>query len=302
MARSRRSEAKDPPPALGFPTALATMDRALRLGCWARTHSGGPRWPVGRPVDRQLLVLPVPRLTVILDGSARYGLSVGGERVVVEGGPGTVFHFARHAWNAAFWATPVRFIGIVFHRDYLRVLWCDHPGGANRSTSRVAHHTREPVGAACRAVLDALDAIADAPTADLQPTVGGLARAAWQLARCHLAADLDSPAVTGARRTWQDCVAWLTEHLDQPIGRDDVARVLKVHPNYLSTLCSAHGGHGFQRTLEDLRLDRAKDLLRREPDLGLDAIARRCGFADGDYLGRVFRQRLGITPRRWARS
>jgi AraC-like DNA-binding protein len=43
------------------------------------------------------------------------------------------------------------------------------------------------------------------------------------------------------------------------------------------------------------RLRRAQDELRASND-GLDAIARRCGFAGANYFCRVFRKRFGITP------
>jgi AraC-like DNA-binding protein len=300
-----RSHAQPPPVPQGFPDALATMDRALREGHWPQTALGGPRWPSRKQMDRQLLILPVPRMTVILEGGVRYGISVAGERRLIDGQAGQVLHFASHAWNANFWNTPVRFVGIVIHHDYLRVLWCDHAGGRQMGMSRIAHHTREPLGAAGRAIFSALDALADSddgkPTEAQAQTRGDLTRAAWQLARDHLAADLSGPPITGARRTWQDCLAWLTEHLDQAIGRDDAAHALGIHPNYLSSLCSSQGGRSFQRSLEHLRLERAKALLRSEPGLALDAVAQRCGFASGDYLGRVFRLRVGATPARWAR-
>lgn len=40
------------------------------------------------------------------------------------------------------------------------------------------------------------------------------------------------------------------------------------------------------------------DLLRRT-DLPLTDISIRCGFCDGNYLCRLFRRRMGITPRQF---
>lgn len=48
------------------------------------------------------------------------------------------------------------------------------------------------------------------------------------------------------------------------------------------------------------RLQLARELLVHAP-MPLAELARRCGFADAGYLCRVFRQRLGISPRTYAR-
>ncbi len=45
------------------------------------------------------------------------------------------------------------------------------------------------------------------------------------------------------------------------------------------------------------RLQRAADLLRHEPELGVAEVAARCGFADPNYFSRQFRARMGCAPR-----
>ena len=50
--------------------------------------------------------------------------------------------------------------------------------------------------------------------------------------------------------------------------------------------------------LKELRFSHAMDLLRRT-DLPLTDISIRCGFCDGNYLCRLFRRRMGITPRQF---
>jgi transcriptional regulator GlxA family with amidase domain len=50
-----------------------------------------------------------------------------------------------------------------------------------------------------------------------------------------------------------------------------------------------------------VRVREAQRLLA-ESDLTILAIARQCGFEYQEHLGRVFRQRLGISPARYRRT
>lgn len=289
------------PQAEGFPDVLAVFDRIAAQADWDGARLGGTRWPKSDPRDRQILCLGIPRLTIVDTGHAGYAITVGGQRRDLRLGPGGVLHFASHAWNAISWRDPVRFLGLVFHRDFLRVLCCDHPGGSGPRGSRQSHHTSEPIGRDLAGLLEALDDLA-AKGHGGDADVGACLRLVVARSRAHLAADLAGAPMSASQRTWQEVLNWLQDHCTEAVGRDDAARALGLHPNYLSSVCTRHGGRSFQRSLEALRLDRAKALLRQDADLPLAEIARRCGFADADRFGRVFRARIGVTPRRWARG
>jgi LacI family transcriptional regulator len=61
-------------------------------------------------------------------------------------------------------------------------------------------------------------------------------------------------------------------------------------------------GHTVHDEIVRVRLKRARELLA-ETDMTIGTIAVRCGFGCQEYLGAVFRSRLGQTPasfRRWA--
>lgn len=288
--------------AIGFPKALAEVESALSEAHWDSLSLGGAH---AAPVLRQepyVRIFPYPRMTIVRRGKIRHVLSQRGERAEVMAKTGSVIHFATHAWDVQDWSGSVAFLGLVFRREYLRVLWCDHVGGGHPSAhARIAYHTQAPLSGAAVSTLAALDALADArPTASTQATAGDLGRALLRLARDHLAHDLaGAVAGSGSLRSWQDAREYLEEHLSEEISRDRVAGVLGIHPNYLSQLFSCHGGHSFQRTLEGLRLERARGILTREPDVPVNEIAVRCGFGSANYFTRVFHRRLGVTPARW---
>jgi len=240
---------------------------------------------------------------VILRGRMRYASSRCGERSVVDGGPGAVFFWATNAWNLESWDAPTEFLGCVYRPDFVRVLRFAHGGGRTPAgPARTAHHTRAPLGPAGRQLLATLDALADdGPEAPLLATAGDLLRGLVAMTRVHVAADLAGGAQEGALRTWQEAMQFIAEHLTEELSRESVAAALGLHPNYLSSLFTRHGGASFHATVEGLRMDRAKAALRDEPGLPIAAVARRCGYADAGHFGRVFKRRTGRTPGRFAR-
>lgn len=47
------------------------------------------------------------------------------------------------------------------------------------------------------------------------------------------------------------------------------------------------------------RLEAARRLMRRAPDLPLDVIARRAGFPSRSHFSRSFKQEYGVSPAAW---
>jgi LacI family transcriptional regulator len=59
-------------------------------------------------------------------------------------------------------------------------------------------------------------------------------------------------------------------------------------------------GHSVHDEIVRVRLNRAQELLA-ETDLPLSLVAQRSGFNHQEYLGAVFRARLGRTPASYRR-
>jgi len=83
-------------------------------------------------------------------------------------------------------------------------------------------------------------------------------------------------------------------------GIDEVAGQLGVSPRTLRRQLGSEGLK-YQGILDDIRHQRARELLRRT-SLGIDEIADRLGYSDPSNFGRAFRKWEGVSPSAWRAS
>lgn len=94
---------------------------------------------------------------------------------------------------------------------------------------------------------------------------------------------------------------YLADHFADPITRDQVAQMAGLSPPYFSRLIRRRVGRSFRDLLNQLRTDRAAELLRNT-DKTLLQIALDVGFNDQSYFTKVFRRYYRMTPRQYRRS
>ena len=121
----------------------------------------------------------------------------------------------------------------------------------------------------------------------------GLIVEGWQAAgsvpRPH---SLESP-----EDQWTRLVHFMTQHLGEKLGRDELAAQVHLHPGAFSRSFRAACGQTPMRMLRDLRLAEARRMLETTNET-LETIAVRCGFEEAAYFSRVFHQRYGLPPGR----
>jgi len=83
-----------------------------------------------------------------------------------------------------------------------------------------------------------------------------------------------------------------------PCSVADIARAAHLSPNHFSALFRKHMGHSFSTFVAWTRIERAQELLR-DLSLSIREVAARAGFDNANYFARRFRQKTGISPRRW---
>jgi YesN/AraC family two-component response regulator len=93
----------------------------------------------------------------------------------------------------------------------------------------------------------------------------------------------------------RSCIQYINQNYSEHLTLDQVAGVAALSPTYLSGLFKAEVGQNFTEYVVQLRLERAKQLLR-QTDLPLADIAQMVGFDTQQYFNRVFKQKTGQTP------
>lgn len=96
-------------------------------------------------------------------------------------------------------------------------------------------------------------------------------------------------------------LAWLVEHLDQPISVDELSARAHMAPRTFARKFKAETGETPHHWVTAQRVLLARHLLE-ESDLSVDLVADRSGFGDAANLRHHFTQRVGATPQAYRRT
>jgi AraC-like DNA-binding protein len=93
---------------------------------------------------------------------------------------------------------------------------------------------------------------------------------------------------------------WAQEHLDRPLRVGDLADRAGLSDFQFDQRLRAMFGHSAGQYLTRLRMDRAREKLRRSP-ASISEVALDCGYADQTAFTRQFRKLVGLTPHQYRR-
>jgi len=93
---------------------------------------------------------------------------------------------------------------------------------------------------------------------------------------------------------------WAQEHLDRPLRIGDLADRAGLSDFQFDQRLRAMFGHSAGQYLTRLRIDRAREKLRRS-SAPISEIALDCGYADQTAFARQFRKVVGLTPLQYRR-
>ena len=229
-----------------------------------------------------------PRLLTIRSGRRKILLPEG-ERLME---PGVVLLLPPEGWYLPRWQNRCELLSLVFAPGYIRLLRKRISGRPDSRPPDAWWHTARPARGPLRRTLALL--------LDPRSSAGELhlLRALLAMILDELSAVESSTESTAGVDLYQAVAAYLEENCQEPINRDQVARAFGVHPNHLSRLFARHGEGSFVEQLTQLRMARARRLLRNR-ELKLEEVAFGCGFEQLPYFLRVFKRVHGQTPGRW---
>lgn len=107
-------------------------------------------------------------------------------------------------------------------------------------------------------------------------------------------------AISPEAQTPEDLVGilqqFMREHYAEDINLNFLAERFGYSASYLSKLFAKHTGVGPCRYVVDLRVNRARYLLRNRRDLSVKQIAEVVGYLDPCYFSRMFKKFTGKSP------
>ncbi len=89
----------------------------------------------------------------------------------------------------------------------------------------------------------------------------------------------------------------LGEHYAEPLTLGDLARQAHVSQSHLGFLFRDELGTPFKPMLQQLRIEKAKELLHQQRKLRITEVALKVGFGDLSHFEKSFRRLVGVSPR-----
>jgi AraC family transcriptional regulator len=126
---------------------------------------------------------------------------------------------------------------------------------------------------------------------------------AYELIRLHTGEPTARPAVRGGLAAWQErtVVAYIEEHLAEPISLATLAQLARLSPYHFSRAFKQSFGRPPHRYHTSRRIELAKALLAK-PTQSVTEIGFTMGFSEASSFTAAFRRETGLTPSSYRRS
>ncbi len=98
-----------------------------------------------------------------------------------------------------------------------------------------------------------------------------------------------------------NALKYMEEHYREKLKLQDVADQVYVSQWHLSKLLNRYKGQSFSDILNNIRIEKAKELLR-DPSLRIGDIADMVGFLDMAHFSRVFKRQTGLSANEYRNS
>ena len=84
--------------------------------------------------------------------------------------------------------------------------------------------------------------------------------------------------------------------LDNQLGRDDYARIMKIHKNRFAIILKEQSGMNLANYLNSLRLEYSVNLFHKYPELSVNEVAEQSGIPNASTFYRLFKDKYGMNP------
>ena len=92
---------------------------------------------------------------------------------------------------------------------------------------------------------------------------------------------------------------YIANHYTEALDASRLSQALGIGKTRLYALTKKLYQQGMAKHIRELRMEKAKSLLREQRDLPLAEVAWQCGYMDYNYFFTVFKREVGCTPKEW---
>ena len=94
---------------------------------------------------------------------------------------------------------------------------------------------------------------------------------------------------------------WISANYNQHAELNHLANMVFLTPSYLSKLFKQETGMTLTDYIIEIRIRKAKQLLKNSPDLKVHEIGSEVGYPDPAYFNKLFKRIVGVTPNEYKR-
>lgn len=242
--------------------------------------------------DEQCWIHYVPRLLVLLEGKSEISYWENGTDTTSVVEAPVFFYCSRSGRFKRLENAPNKALSFSYYPNYIRAMMIDFDGINSPPTARdIYYHTTTPLSEPGKKLLEMLDSLHET---DCDEIAKKLLPVLYELTLKDLE-DSSSAPVLKVRKLWEEINTFLREHRSEVVSREEVAKLFRISPGYVSELCKKYTGNSFSHLKLRYQLEHAENMLLHSR-LSVNEIAEQSGFTCANYFIRRFKGVYGVTP------
>lgn len=103
----------------------------------------------------------------------------------------------------------------------------------------------------------------------------------------------------GGNRVIETVKQLIQQDYDKDLELTELSEKVFLNPSYLSTLFKQEMGQTITQYVLQLRMMKAKELLKKRLDLKVYEVGEQVGYPDSIYFNKVFKKMVGVTPKEY---
>ncbi len=100
----------------------------------------------------------------------------------------------------------------------------------------------------------------------------------------------------GKKETAEQIADYLDEHFAEKISLDQIAENMYLSPFYISKIFKSEIGESPIHYLIRIRMEKAKELLEKKPELSVADVSGCVGYEDVYHFSKLFKKTYGVSP------